>query len=146
MKSTNFVDAYTANPPKERHEPNLGVVRYVSIRDYVFTLRAASCSSDHQFWWPDQSIQFSELVDALFHYAAPYQVFSIESSRPEPEWVPRGALGGGGQAADAFHDVQVVYHGTNPSAVPSIFADGFARGPGAGQEEMKGVFGVTVLG
>eukprot|EP00969_Alexandrium_andersonii_P172179 7611252-Alexandrium_andersonii.AAC.1 len=87
------------------------------------TLRAASCSSIHRFWWPDTSIQFSELMEALFHYAAPFQVFSIESGQPEPEWVPQGALEGGSAVANTFKDIQVVYHGTSPSALPSIFAD-----------------------
>eukprot|EP00969_Alexandrium_andersonii_P280918 12420156-Alexandrium_andersonii.AAC.1 len=61
MKSTDYVNAYTAIDPTGGHAPNLGAVRYESIRDYVFSLRAASCSINHQFWWPDQAIQFSEL-------------------------------------------------------------------------------------
>eukprot|EP00969_Alexandrium_andersonii_P300982 13306707-Alexandrium_andersonii.AAC.1 len=40
----------------------------------------------------------------------------------------------------------MVHHGTNPSASPSIFAEGLARGPGAGQHSMQQVLGINVLG
>eukprot|EP00969_Alexandrium_andersonii_P358784 15451757-Alexandrium_andersonii.AAC.1 len=85
-RSTQFPSTCTAVLPGGGQEPNLAAVRYESVRDFAATLKAASNSPAHAFWWPDAGVQLAELVGGvLLHYAAPFQVFSLETGKPEPE-------------------------------------------------------------
>eukprot|EP00969_Alexandrium_andersonii_P232413 10261901-Alexandrium_andersonii.AAC.1 len=62
-----------ASLPGEGHEPNPAAVRHKSVRDFVISLKAASCPCAHAFWWPGTGLQFAELVEVLLHYAARFQ-------------------------------------------------------------------------
>eukprot|EP00969_Alexandrium_andersonii_P079894 3521902-Alexandrium_andersonii.AAC.1 len=73
------------------------------IRD---RLKAASSSPAHDFWWPDFGVQFTELTEVLLRYAAPSQLFSLETGKPEPERVPQEAAEGGGHVANSLQDPQ----------------------------------------
>eukprot|EP00969_Alexandrium_andersonii_P047811 2098352-Alexandrium_andersonii.AAC.1 len=53
MRSQDFPSTCTALLPGGGHEPNLAAVRFESVRDFAASLKAASCSPAHAFWWPD---------------------------------------------------------------------------------------------
>eukprot|EP00969_Alexandrium_andersonii_P242824 10726879-Alexandrium_andersonii.AAC.1 len=58
----------------------------------------------------------------------------------------RGGPGGRRQRCHLFRGPSGGVPRDEPIGALSIFVDGFARGPGAGQEEVMDIFGCAVLG